>query len=131
MKKINSLNFSICILKRLFFFIFAIPLTCKILLNIFEFSFIHNVLISSFIFGIIILFVLFIIWFIEYKQDKFLNDYYAEHMRTKNAIENNRYECQHCGYQHLTKYQKECPICYIKFESGGEANVKPRKWFLR
>lgn len=131
MKKINSLHFGTKFLKWILLFLIGIPLLCALLRRYIDTILLSCIQTIAFALGGILLLILFFLWWIEFKQDKFLNDYYAANMDTKNAMGSGRYECQHCGYLGLLESHKTCPICNTRFKAGGAPQARPSKWYLR
>lgn len=123
MKKINSNKYGGTVIGFGLILLVPIPLIFKMLVIISKLKLFELYEWISFMIGILIL-LLFTIWlFIEFLQDNYWNQYYANHKNERLKLSNGGYECQSCGNRNIKENDKNCNVCGMKFRNNnGECN---------
>lgn len=71
---------------------------------------------TSIVIGILVLLFFSLMLIIELRQDKKINIQYNELKYQKIQVEEDLYECQHCGNQKVKEADLYCNICGIRFK---------------
>lgn len=116
MKKINSIEYGNKILVAVIIPLIIVPMCLLCVHDFIDLSVLILISRVSFIIGSTLAILFFIFLSIEWNQDKKRNKYYANNMKTKLPISNNRYECQFCGNTKLKASDTICNICGTKFK---------------
>ncbi|MDF2588971.1 MAG: hypothetical protein K0S41_2812 [Anaerocolumna sp.] len=113
MKKINSIGYGGKVISIIILCTFIIPIVLYIVP--FQWDLLKLVSKISFLVGILVLFLFFILLKIELHQDKKINEYFKNNKNKKLSIGDGKFECQACGNRQVKLTDKRCSVCGIRF----------------
>ena len=122
MKKINSIGYGHKIILSAAILLVIVPVICYLLIAITkkpQFLLYSKI---SFVSGLMILLLLFVLLQIEFFQDRKIDAYFEANRYMQLALRNGLYECQACGNNQVKREQKSCNICGANFRNWGEHN---------
>lgn len=71
--------------------------------------------------GVVIILILFLLVFIELKQDKVVDSFFEKNINVKISMSGIYSECQNCGNKKVLENQTSCPVCGITFKEKQKA----------
>lgn len=123
--KINSINYGGKVICIGLIIMLLVPSILMWLNTFLEHKVIIIFAIISFVVGICILIGFIAVLFIEFRQDKKIDNYYSSHKNIKIKTGNNSYECAMCGNRLVYINSTYCAVCGCNF--GNEEDKKPQE----
>ena len=122
MRKLNMNGSGIAFLRWGFFFSIGIPLPLYLIICAFGNNrFARTAMYISIAIGALIISILFLLVFIELRQDKVVDRFFAKNVNVKIKISDEYFECQSCGNKRVLKNQTYCTICGTVFKEKHKA----------